>query len=175
MVRPGVHVYRLADVHSRVAVCRGSLRAAGTESVANAGSGSMAGSGRRVGRDVRRYGALIGYWAAKGFFFYENVMTAVGLTTSRRNPWVEAKWYLRPAWLFFPALVRVWLFCTCRRFGSRRLRCQTRAAGAPDLWFLLDIVSPPMVAMTLRGELALLAFDCRTSILMPAVFLTAGD
>ena len=106
----------------------------------------------------------------KGFFFYENVMTAVGLTHLKENPWVEAKWYLRPAWLVFPALAACLALLYAAALVSRRLRLSRPAAAL--IWFSLYCFAA-MVAMTLR-ENRLLAFDCRTSILMPAVFLTLG-
>jgi hypothetical protein len=106
----------------------------------------------------------------KGFFFYENVMTALGLTHLQNNPWVEPKWYLRPAWLVFPVLAAGLALLCAAALAFRRLRLSKPAAAI--VWFYLYCFAA-MVVMTFR-ENRLLAFDCRTSILMPAVFLTLG-
>ena len=82
--------------------------------------------GRSLWRTVVRIGLLIlcgalaatsAVWGAyrllggRGFFFYENVMTAVGLTHLQNNPWVDPKWYLSlPGW-FFRNWLSVWLCC----------------------------------------------------------------
>jgi len=141
--------------------------------------------GRSLWRTVVRIGLLVlggglvitsALWGAyrllggRGFFFHENVVTALGLTHIQNNPWVEPNWYLRPAWLAFPVLAACLAALCGAALAFHRLHLSRRASAI--IWFYLYCFAA-MVAMTFR-ENRLLAFDCRTSILMPAVFLTLG-
>jgi len=106
----------------------------------------------------------------RGFFFSQNVITAVNLARLQHNPWVVPKWYLSPSGLVFPVLAACLALVCVAASAFRRLRLSRPEAAM--LWFYLYCFSA-MVVMTLR-ENRLLAFDYFTSILMPGVFLTLG-
>jgi hypothetical protein len=142
-----------------------------------------------TGRSLRRTAVRIGFlvvcggllttslvWGAyrflggKGFFLDQTMMTAVGVSRLRHNPWLEPNWYLSPAWLVFPALAACLALLCAAAMAFRRLRLSKPAAAI--IWFYL-YCGAAMVVMTFR-ESRLLAFEWHASILMPAVFLTLG-
>lgn len=134
--------------------------------------------GRSLWRTIIRTGLLIlcgalaatsAVWGAyrllggRGFFFYRNVRTAVGLARLGPDPWI---WYLTPAWLVFPALAACLALVCAAASAFRRLRLSKLAAAM--IWFYLYCFAAMMVLMFRENR----AFS--GSILIPGVFLTLG-
>lgn len=108
------------------------------------------------------------YWllGGEGFFFKQNILTALYLAKLKTNPWVISNWYEEPSWLFFPALAGLLALVSLAPGIRRRLSRREMAAIHFGLYCLAF-----MVIMTFDQN-RLLALDYRTSILLPGVFLT---
>jgi hypothetical protein len=109
-------------------------------------------------------------WAAyavlggQGFFFRANILEAIYLGTKLTgNPWIDPEWIHRCTWLIFPVLAA--LMSAAALLPAFR----KRTGGAPFLAFYLFCFAV-MVFMTIRPN-RLLAFDYRTSILLPGFCL----
>jgi hypothetical protein len=136
--------------------------------------------GRSLWRTVARIGSVVlcgavvttsAVWGAyrllggRGFFFYKNVTTAIGLAHFGPDP-SDSKWYLSAAWLGFPALaVGLALLCAAAS-AFRRLRLSRPAAAM--IWFYLYCFAAMVVLISRENR------PFPVSILLPGAFLTLG-
>ncbi len=105
----------------------------------------------------------------QGFFFRNNLMQGLGLMNLQHNPWIDyPDWYLRCTWLVFPIVA----FCLAAvLLLSKRMRSASGVDGfaRPMVWFYAGSFLV-MVIYTVRQN-RFFAFDFRTSILLPGLFL----
>jgi hypothetical protein len=103
----------------------------------------------------------------KGFFFAHNIQHALYLAGLETNPWIDPNWLRNCTWLVFPVLAFL-LAAAVPILGRSGLRKEFGDRTGLQSFYLYSFLV--MVAWTLRPN-RLLAFDYRTSILLPGAFL----
>jgi energy-converting hydrogenase Eha subunit A len=111
---------------------------------------------------------LFGALGGEGFFFRQNIANAIVIAQIKTNSWTQPDWVKKCTWLIFPILS----FCV----ASLAIALATplpwlRKIRSTLLFYVYSFLV--MVIFTIRPN-RLLAFDYRTSILIPTAFLVFG-